>query len=133
MVQTWHGSCHCGAVRFEVDADLAAGTLRCNCRICTKTRNWGVRVAPTAFRLLTPESELADYMSGPNVHWRFCRTCGVRPFAHGEIPGFVPPFVSVQVATLDDAPPEALLSGPLTFCDGRADAWWHPPAETRHL
>jgi hypothetical protein len=36
-----HGSCHCQAVRFTVEADSPAPYLRCYCSICRKTAGGG--------------------------------------------------------------------------------------------
>jgi hypothetical protein len=133
-VRTYHGSCHCGAVRFEADIDLAAGTSKCNCSFCTKIRSWGALIKPEAFRLLAGEGELTDYRFGTmQGHHVFCRRCGIHAFSRGDIPEIGGAFVSVQLASLDDLPPSELIAAPLHVSNGRDNDWMNPPAETRHL
>ena len=76
MKKTYHGSCHCGAVRFAAEIDLAAPSLRCNCSYCLKIRCWASLVPPTAFRLLAGEADLSEYRfgAGRERHY-FCRHC----------------------------------------------------------
>ncbi|WP_221291841.1 MULTISPECIES: GFA family protein [unclassified Janthinobacterium] len=131
--KTYHGSCHCGAVRFAAEIDLAAPTLRCNCSYCLKVRCWASLVPPDAFHLLAGEQDLGIYRfgAGKESHY-FCRHCGVRPFGQGDSPR-VGPFYGISVSCLDDAAVAELASAPITFVDGWHDAWDTPPQETRHL
>jgi len=58
MLKTYSGSCQCGAVRFEADLDVGAGTGKCNCSICTKTRLWSIKARPEAVRLIAGDGGL---------------------------------------------------------------------------
>ena len=135
MLKTYTGSCHCGAVRFEADVDVSAGTGKCNCTICTKMRLWLVDVKPDAFRLVAGEAELTDYR-GRNLdaHHVFCRRCGVRPFEWVDLPqARGGKYYNVNVTCLDGLDIEELVSAPVTYFDGLNDRWDKVPLEVRHL
>lgn len=131
MTKKYTGSCHCGAVRFAATIDLAAGTIKCNCEMCTKSRMWSAVIAPKDFELTAGDSDLADYHPD-GAHHFFCRRCGVRPFGQGQFSDGRE-FVAVRVSCLDGLDVDALMSGPITYIDGRNDDFESPPAETRHL
>lgn len=80
MKVTYTGSCHCGKVRFEVDADLDHVRV-CDCSICRRRGALIHRVEENCLRLLTPLEGLSLYQ----WHTRtardyFCPTCGILPF-----------------------------------------------------
>ena len=120
MRQTYAGSCHCGAVRFEAELDLEQPTFRCNCSICRRTRFWAAVATPEQFRLLSGEPELIQYRfnTGKNHHY-FCRHCGVRAFGVGnETP--IGPMVGVNIGCLEISD-EQMSRIPVVRIDGRND------------
>lgn len=80
MMKTYQGSCHCGEVRFEVDAGIDHVRV-CDCSICHKRGGLLFRVAKDAVRLLTPWEGLSTYQWGSkSATDYFCQNCGILPF-----------------------------------------------------
>jgi len=133
MLKTYCGSCHCGAVRFEADLDLAEPTYRCNCSICRRTRFWPAVAKPENFRLLSGEGELTKYVFNTRKnHHYFCRHCGVRAFGVGnDTP--VGKMYGVNVACLEGVTDEDLSKVRITYVDGLNDRWGSAPAFFAHL
>ncbi len=133
-LKTYTGSCHCGSIQYQADIDLAAGTSRCNCSICAKTRNWSVAVKPAAFRWTSGQDTASRYEWGSKAMKAFfCPTCGVRTHGIGSLEALGGDFVALQVSTLDNATDEELAAAPIQYSDGRNNNWWNPPDVTKHL
>jgi hypothetical protein len=137
-LKTYSGSCHCGAVRFEADIDLSKGTTRCNCSICAKARAWFTLVPTEHFRQITGADAQTEYHwtppghPGANLHYQFCRKCGIRTAGRGEHGPKGGPFYFVPVASLDDVDVNELAAG-IKYVDGKNNHYDRPPTDTRVL
>lgn len=76
----YQGACHCGAVQFEIDTDIAETTM-CDCSLCTKKNARMTAVPESALTILKGADALALYRwnTGVAKHY-FCKTCGIYPF-----------------------------------------------------
>ncbi|EGG15422.1 hypothetical protein DFA_10257 [Cavenderia fasciculata] len=118
-VTTYHGSCHCGAVKYEVDLDLNRTKLgKCNCSICSKIRILGTIVKPDCFRIIQGKDNLTDYQFGTkSSHHTFCKTCGVHPFGEGFIEQIGGAYVGIAINCLDDVTEEQKDSMFVSYCN----------------
>lgn len=82
----YQGSCHCGAVAFEVEGEID-GALACNCSMCRRKGSLLWFVARDQLRLRTPDEAAATYTFNKHViKHRFCPTCGIHPYGEGVDP-----------------------------------------------
>ncbi len=139
-LRIYSGSCHCGAVRYEADLDLSAGTLRCNCSLCTKARAWfAFAKGAESFRLIAGEAALAEYRWTPEgrpepfLRYRFCRSCGIRAFARGELESLGGTFHAVPVTSLDHVDADELAAAPIRYVDGRQGRYEEQPVDIRAM
>lgn len=89
------GECTCGAVAFEINADIS-DVFVCHCSICRRfTGSNGIAVIVidnSLFRWLRGEDQIATWKK-PDADWQgwFCRTCGSPlPGANDPARTFVP-------------------------------------------
>jgi hypothetical protein len=111
---THRGGCHCGRVRFEVEAPAVIEARECNCSICHMLGYQHLIVSTADFRLLQGEDELTTYSFNTGIaKHRFCRHCGVKSF---YTPRSHPDGLSVNVRCLDE---DTIEDVRLTPFDGR--------------
>ena len=132
-LETHIGSCHCGAIRFEADIDLDEGSNRCNCSYCAKARAWfAFAKGAERFRLLDG-SGVSEYgwtppgATEPHLAYTFCRICGVRAFARGELAALGGTFHAISVPTLELSV-ERRAAIPVRYINGRDGRYDETPA-----
>lgn len=77
----YQGSCHCGTIKFEVEAADEVEVENCNCSICNMTGFLHLIVPLRDFRLTSGEDNLITYTFNTGVaKHKFCKTCGIKPF-----------------------------------------------------
>jgi hypothetical protein len=115
---THRGGCHCGRVRFEVDAPARIEALECNCSICRMTGFLHLIVPALRFRLLQGGEFLSEYVFNTGIaRHRFCRVCGVKPF---YVPRSNPDGIDVNVRCLDSSTVREVVVSP--FDDANREA-----------
>lgn len=96
---TYHGSCHCGRVRFEADTVIDRVTV-CNCSVCTKKGIVHHRVTQAQFRLMSGADALGTYRFGTlAARHHFCTHCAIHVFTR---PRAAPDLYTINVRCLDD-------------------------------
>ena len=78
---THRGGCHCGLVRFEVDAPRTLEVDECNCSICARSGYLHLIVPRSRFRLIAGDERIEKYQfnTGTAEHL-FCGRCGIKSF-----------------------------------------------------
>ena len=98
---THQGGCHCGAVKFEVNALTQVTAQRCNCSICLMTGFVHLIVPAANFKLLCGKQDLVSYQfNTKTAEHLFCRHCGVKSF---YVPRSNPDGYSINVNCLDQS------------------------------
>jgi hypothetical protein len=109
----YQGSCHCGAITFEVEAPEQLEADRCNCSICSKGGFLHLIVPRARFKLLSGEAAITTYTFNTGVaKHTFCKHCGIKPF---YTPRSHPECIDINVNCIDPVPTQVTI----TEFDGR--------------
>ncbi|MGI2190610.1 GFA family protein [Shewanella baltica] len=101
-MKSFSGSCHCGAVRFEIMSDFPELTT-CDCSICRRKNALMVKVHQSQFKLLEGADSLTLYQFHTcTAQHYFCNVCGIYPFHRKRV---TPDFLGINVFCLEGFEP----------------------------
>lgn len=106
-LRTHIGSCHCGRVSFEVDAEAVLRVTSCNCSICVRTGFLHLIVPAEQFRLVDGDQFLKSYrFNTGTANHLFCSACGIKAF---YVPRSHPDGISVNARCIDETTVESVI------------------------
>ena len=114
---TYEGSCHCGRVAFELEADSPIeSAMDCNCSLCRRRGSLLAFFPRGQLTLKTPEANMATYTFNRHaIRHHFCPNCGIGVFGEAVDPRTGEPTAAVNVRVLPAVDPAALK---VTMFDG---------------
>jgi hypothetical protein len=124
-----NGSCLCGGVAYEVDADLSR-IVHCHCPTCRKTHGAAfssvTAVPRDKFRWTRGADLLGAFESSPGKFRRFCTKCG----SHVMAERVAQPNVLLRLGCLDttvDEPPQVHI------WRSKGASWYDPKTQSEEL
>ena len=112
MTEIKQGTCHCGAVEFEVELESGLADLRrCNCSLCRRKGAIMAGVPLDKLKVVRGADNLTLYQWNTQIakHY-FCRTCGI--YTHHQRRSN-PNEYGFNVACLEDVDPFSLGDIPM--------------------
>jgi len=121
------GGCHCGRVRFRLQAPAVLPVHDCNCSICSKSGYLHLIVPRERFTLEIGEGALVDYtFNTGTAHHLFCGRCGIKSF---YVPRSHPDGISVNARCLDEGTVAGMEISPIP---GRHRQQQYPAGRAEH-
>lgn len=126
------GGCHCGAVRYRVQAPARLRVQACNCSMCELSGYLHLIVPAADFELLEGRAQLTSYRFNTwTADHLFCRICGIKSY---YVPRSNPDGYSINARCLDPGTIERLdieaFDGRHWEQHGAALARWSRPSGT---
>ena len=111
-MSTYAGSCHCGAVQFEVSGEPEELTT-CDCTLCIKKNALMYKVHEDQLKVVKGEDQLTLYQWNTNTakHY-FCKICGIYTFHRKRA---APDHFGVNVFCVEGLPTDGI---PIRAMDG---------------
>ena len=104
----YHGSCHCGAIRFSFKGEPIDSGIRCTCSICSRkgALMYNGLIPEKELKIDAQEGALSLYQFGKKTakHY-FCGRCGIYTFHESSRK---PGHLRVNLGCLDEIDPLSL-------------------------